>query len=84
MKVMDQASGALDEVERRTDRLNAKLDAMLAEGEEAAKRLAELKAKGAAEGKDSSEDKKEDNEDASATIEETEAGKGPDDDKEAV
>lgn len=47
LKVMDQASGALDEVERRTDQLNAKLDALLAEGEETRKRVEERKAEDA-------------------------------------
>ena len=42
---MDSASSALDEVERRTDSLNAKLDALLAEGEEAQRRLEEAKRK---------------------------------------
>ncbi|KAI9034434.1 hypothetical protein DFJ74DRAFT_700816 [Hyaloraphidium curvatum] len=52
LKVMDQASGALDEVERRTDTLNAKLDEMLREGEEAARRLESAKKEAAeAEGK---------------------------------
>ena len=45
LKVMDSASSALDEVERRTDSLNAKLDALLAEGEEAQRRLEEAKRK---------------------------------------